>query len=43
MNQSPMYSGGPLWGIIKFLAIIGLITIFGSGIVLGVVLATGTL
>lgn len=33
-------SPGPMYGLIKFLAVIGLITIFGLGITLGVFLAS---
>ncbi len=33
--------GGPLFGLIRFLAMIGLLTIFGLGIFIGVLVSTG--
>ena len=40
-NQYPPSPSGPLFGIIKFLAVVGLLTIFGLGIVVGASLVAG--
>ncbi len=39
MNQYPVMISGPLYAIIKFLAFIGLLTIFGLGVFVGLILA----
>jgi hypothetical protein len=41
MQISPSQSSGPLTDIIKFLAIVGIMTIFGAGFMAGFVLAHG--
>lgn len=38
-GQYPGYSGGPMLGLIKFLAIVGILTIFGLGVAIGIALA----
>lgn len=41
-GQYPAPSEPPLYGLIKFLAVLGLMTIFGLGIAMGVFFAGGT-
>lgn len=40
-GQYPTPNEPPLYGLIKFLAMIGLLTIFGLGIFIGMLVATG--
>lgn len=41
MQLDPLRACGPLSGIIRFLAILGLMTIFAAGLMVGYVLGVG--
>lgn len=40
-NQYPTPGGGPLMEVIRFLALIGILTIFGLGVFVGVLVSAG--